>query len=553
MKHRWLFWTLIFGFALTGNDTLWGQNGQEVFTMRDSLLGGLRPERTDFNVLHYDLKFRLDLDKQYISGRNSISFEATRATDKIQIDLYENMLMDSVVWEGKSLAFERIYGAVFVSFPEILEKGRKTKVNAYFQGQPIEAKNPPWDGGFVWRRDRNKNPFIGVAVQGMGASLWFPVKDSQTDEPDFGAKIQIQIPKGLVGVSNGRLIDEIEVNEKENLWVWEVNSPINSYNIVFYVGDYVHWTDRHNGLDLDYYVLRENEAKSKIQFEEVKPMMDCFEEKFGLYPFRVDGFKLVESPYLGMEHQSAVAYGNKYTKGYLGSDISRTGVGKLFDYIIIHETAHEWFGNSITSKDIGDMWIHESFTTYAETVYIECRWGYEKANTYINGQRKLVENRRKMIGPMGVNFKGGNSDIYFKGALVLHTLRHFLNDDPLWWKTLRNFAEHFRHAIIETEDVIVFFEKETQRELRPFFEAYLNHAAIPILEVELHKNHFTAKWNVNSPGFQLPFEVRFDGKSTRFEANESPSKFKMKLQKKGQPSFESERFLYDVKITDLRK
>lgn len=540
-------------FTLSGNDTLRAQSGEKVFTMRDSLLGGLRLERTDFDVLHYDLKFRLDLQKQYIAGRNIISFEATRTTDKIQIDLYENMQMDSVVWEGKSLPFERLFGAVFVSFPEKVSKGTKTKVTAYFQGRPIEAKNAPWDGGFVWRRDRNKKPFVGVAVQGMGASLWFPVKDSQTDEPDLGAKIQIQIPKDLVGVSNGRLIEDVEVNDNEKLWIWEVNSPINSYNMVFYVGDYVHWTDRHNGLDLDYYVLKYNESKARDQFEEVKPMMDCFEEKFGLYPFRVDGFKLVESPYLGMEHQSAVAYGNRYLKGYLGNDISRTGVGKLFDYIIIHETAHEWFGNSITSTDIGDMWIHESFTTYAESVYVECRWGYEKASTYINGQRLLVENKRKMLGPKGVNFKAGNGDIYYKGALILHTLRHKLNDDALWWKTLRNFAEYYRHALIDTDEVIRFFEKETGTSLQAFFNVYLNYPALPVLEVEWHNNFIIAQWKANDAAFTLPFDVIINGERKTFEATTSPTKYKISNMKKGEPRFDSPRFLYDVQIKDVRK
>ncbi|MBH8575624.1 M1 family metallopeptidase, partial [Nostocaceae cyanobacterium CENA369] len=341
--------------------------------------------------------------------------------------------------------------AVFIAFPKPLTVDRTDKtIRFYYSGNPLIAKYAPWDGGFVFKTDSQGKPWIGVAVQGTGASLWYPVKDSQSDEPDFGATIKVAVPDGLMNVSNGRFKGSENLKNGYTRWDWEVKSPINNYDITVNIANYVHIHDTHNGLDLDYYVLPENEEKAKTHFEEVKPMLDCFESKFGKYPFAEDGYKLVETYYLGMEHQSAVAYGNKYRKGYMGTDISGTGIGMLFDYITIHESGHEWFGNSITSKDIADMWIHEGFTTYSETVFIECLYGYEKAMEYINGQKNRVSNRSAIIGNYGVGHKGSN-DMYYKGALLLNTLRHIVNDDKKWWKMLLTYSETYRHKIIDTE------------------------------------------------------------------------------------------------------
>ena len=345
--------------------------------------------------------------------------------------------------------------------------------------------------------------------------MWYPVKDHQTDEPDRGASIKVAVPDGLMNVSNGRFLGSAKLNNGYTRWDWEVISPINNYNIVINIADYAHIHESHKGLDLDYYVLRENEAKARKHFAEVKPMMDCFQDKFGTYPFVADGFKLVETPYLGMEHQSAVAYGNKYMKGYLGSDMTGTGVGLFFDYITIHETGHEWFGNSITSKDIADMWIHESFTTYAESVFVECEFGYEKAMQYINGQRRMVDNQKPMIGQFGVNFKAGNSDIYYKGALMLNTLRHSIGDDAKWWAMLRKYAETYRHQIIETKDVVNFFSKESGTDLTPFFDQYLNYTKLPVLELRVNKNNLEARWKTDVQNFQLPIENQIGSKNNR--------------------------------------
>jgi aminopeptidase N len=485
------------------------------FSRQDSLQGSLRLERTCFDVQRYDLNIAINPDERMVEGFNDITFKTVTATQKIQLDLFENMKVDSIVFQNQKLTFTREYDAVFIEFVEMLQVGTEHTLRFYYSGKPKVAKRAPWDGGFVYKKDAQGKPFIGVAVQGTGASLWYPVKDHQTDEPDRGASIKVAVPTGLMNVSNGRFLGSQNLNNGYTRWDWEVKSPINNYNIVINIADYVHIHESHKGLDLDYYVLRENEAKARKHFAEVKPMMDCFQEKFGTYPFVEDGFKLVETPYLGMEHQSAVAYGNKYMKGYMGSDMTGTGVGLLFDYITIHETGHEWFGNSITSKDIADMWIHESFTTYSEAVFVECEFGYEKSMQYINGQRKMVGNQKPIIGQFGVNFKTGNSDVYYKGALMLNTLRHSIGDDGKWWAMLRKYTETHRHQIIETKDVVAFFSKESGTDLTPFFDQYLNYTNLPVLELRIVKENLQARWKTDVLNFQLPIENQIGPKNIR--------------------------------------
>jgi aminopeptidase N len=485
------------------------------FTRRDSLQGSLRLERTAFDVQRYDLNITINPENRTVAGYNDITFNLLEKTSSIQLDLFENMMVDSILHEDIKLTYQRELDAVFIDFPSDIPLNSEQKIRFYYSGNPLVAKRAPWDGGFVWKKDSNGNDFIGVAVQGTGASLWYPVKDHQTDEPDRGTSIKVAVPNGLMNVSNGRFLGKEELTNGYTRWDWEVKSPINNYNIVINIADYVHIHDELNGLDLDYYVLRENEEKARKHFEEVKPMMNCFQEKFGDYPFIEDGFKLVETPYLGMEHQSAVAYGNKYLKGYLGNDMTGTGIGMLFDYITIHETGHEWFGNSITSKDIADMWIHESFTTYSESVFVECQFGYEKAMDYINGQKMMVGNRKPIIGQFGVNFKTGNSDMYYKGALVLNTIRHMLDNDEKWWKLIRNYAETYRHQIIETKDVVEFFTKESGMNLAPVFDQYLNYKNLPELEFRTSNKSLEARWNTDVTNFEMPIEYIFDGKNTK--------------------------------------
>lgn len=502
---------VLLGIVLLGIHQLYAQT----FTRQDSLRGSLRMERNCFDVQRYNLNITINPNERSIVGFNDITFTIVENTKKIQLDLFENMQVDSILFQSNSLKYFREFDAVFIDFPEQLTIGSKYTLRFYYSGQPKVAKRAPWDGGFVYKKDSKGNPFIGVAVQGTGASLWYPVKDHQTDEPDLGASVKVAVPNGLMNVSNGRFLGKEDLKNGYTRWDWEVKNPINNYNIVINIADYVHIHENHKGLDLDYYVLRENEDKARIHFAEVKPMMDCFQEKFDTYPFVEDGFKLVETPYLGMEHQSAVAYGNKFMKGYMGNDMTGTGVGMLFDYITIHETGHEWFGNSVTSKDIADMWIHESFTTYAESVFVECEFGYENAMQYINGQKKMVGNQKPIIGQFGVNFKTGNSDMYYKGALMLNTLRHSLGNDTKWWEMLRKYSETFRHQIIETKDVVAFFSKETGTDLTPFFEQYLTYTQLPLLEFRIHKKNVEARWVTNVKNFQLPIEYQLDNKKNK--------------------------------------
>ncbi len=487
------------------------------YTRRDSLQGGLRPERTSFDVQRYDLNIKVDPDKKYINGYNDITFKVVENTSKIQLDLFENMKIDSIVISNNKVSYKRDNDAVFITFTTPLKKGTEEVVRFYYSGYPTIARNAPWDGGFVFTEDTSGKPWIGVAVQGTGASLWYPVKDHQTDEPDRGATIKVAVPNGLMDVSNGRLTGSEDLKNGYTRWDWEVKNPINNYNITLNIADYVHIHDNLDGLDLDYYVLRKNEDKARKQFEEVKPMMECFQSKFGKYPFYEDGYKLVETPYLGMEHQSAVAYGNKYRKGYLGGDPSFSGIGLKFDYIIIHETGHEWFGNSITSKDIADMWIHEGFTTYSETVYVECSFGYEKAMQYITGQQYSVGNIKPVIGIFGVN-KEGSNDMYYKGALMLNTLRHVVNNDEKWWDLILNYSLMYKKDIIDTETVVSYFNTKTGMDLTPVFNQYLRFKNIPKLQIKLNGKKLEYRWQTDVTDFKMPVELTIKNKEVRLNA-----------------------------------
>ena len=517
------------------------------FTRRDSLQGSLRPERTCFDVLRYDLNLTIEPEYRTVKGFNDITFKVIEKTAKIQLDLFENMKIDSIIFKNKKLTYKREMDAVFIDFMKPLEVNSEQKVRFYYSGSPLEAERAPWDGGFVWSKDSDGNDFVSVAVQGTGASLWYPVKDHQSDEPDRGASIKVAVPNGLMNVSNGRFLGNENLNNGFTRWDWEVVNPINNYNIVINIANYVAIHQKLDDLDLDYYVLAENEEKARVHFEEVIMMMECFQMRFGKYPFYKDGYKLVETPYLGMEHQSAVAYGNNYTKGYLGKDISGTGVGLLFDFIIIHETAHEWFGNSITSKDIADMWIHESFTTYAESVYVEFQFGYEKAQQYINGQKLLISNNKPIIGQFGVNFKSGNSDMYYKGALMLNSLRHMINDDAKWWAMLKKYAETFQYKIIETKDVVQFFSKESGLNLTPFFDQYLKHKAFPELEYKLSEGTLAYRWKADEPTFKMPFEYTVKGKASRLNATTTWQTSPLKLADEADFKLVTDKFLLTSK------
>ncbi|WP_093369110.1 M1 family metallopeptidase [Psychroflexus sediminis] len=501
-------YSLLFIFCTTfsmQSQLLTGENKQ--FSRADTLRGSLRPERTSFDVLSYNLDIQLDPKERFLSGFNEIEFRVLEKTSKIQLDLFQNMKIDSIVFNETNLTYERDEHAVFINFETPLKAGTTESLTFYYSGYPVVAKNAPWDGGFVFSEDKQGKPFIAVAVQGTGASLWYPNKDHQSDEPD-SADIKVSVPNGLMNVSNGRLIEEIPLDNAYTKWHWRVEHPINNYNITLNIADYAHFEDEYRGLSLNYYVLKENLEKAKEQFQQVKPMMDCFYEKFGEYPFQKDGYKLVETPYLGMEHQSAVAYGNNYLNGYLGKDMSNTGIGLKWDFIIIHESAHEWFGNSVSAADIADMWIHESFTAYAESVYVECEYGKKDAVQYLYGLRRIISNDKPIIGKYGLNHEG-SGDMYYKGANMLNTLRSVINNDEKWWKLLKEFHETFKYQTIHADDVIDFYNQNTNFDLKPIFNQYLNYADIPELQLKFNdKGQVHMRWKTDVKNFKMPIEFQ---------------------------------------------
>lgn len=525
MNKSYIFLFLFLCLASSANSQVLSNKTE--FTEADSLRGSLRPERS-YDVQKYHLQVRVDPEERFISGVNTISFRTEAQLPVMQVDLFENMQVDSIIHNSRPLEFTRNHNAVFISFEKPLKENALDSISFYYSGNPKVAKNAPWDGGFVFDKDEEGNHWIAVAVQGTGASLWYPNKDHQSDEPEE-VLIEAAVPNGLMNVSNGRFVGKEDLGDGYTRWSWKVNNPINNYNIVLNIANYVHFSDTYKDLDLDYYVLPYNLQKAQKQFEEVKPMMDCFYEKFGPYPFEEDGFKLVETPYLGMEHQSAVAYGNKYMMGYLGNDLSRTGIGLKWDYIIIHESGHEWYGNSITAADIADMWIHEGFTAYSEAVYVECRWGKEEALEYLKGNRRGIGNKSSIIGKYGVNSEG-SGDMYFKGANLLNTIRSIYNDDELWWKTLKDYTQTYRHQIIDTKTTEDFFDAATPADLQPVFDQYLRHAALPELQFKQEGDSFFYRWEADVEGFEMPVDVFIKGEETRLHPTDDWQKLDKKVE-----------------------
>ncbi len=370
------------------------------FQRKDSLRGSITKERAWWDLLHYDIEVTLDIENKSISGKNTISYRVIQSGTELQIDLQEPMKIKSIEQAGEALTYRKEFSAYFVQLNKTQEPGSIHKLSIAFEGIPVESGNPPWDGGFVWKKDKNQKPFVANANQLLGSSIWLPSKDISYDEPDQGMQISITAPASLVSVSNGRLMNHDINTDKTATYTWRVVNPINGYGINLSAGDYVHYNETYAGekgpLDLDYYVLSYNLDKAKKQFKQVPKMLKAFEYWFGPYPFYEDGFKLVEAPYLGMEHQSAVTYGNGYENGYLGGDLSFTGEGLKFDFIIIHESGHEWFANSLTNYDVADMWIHEGFTTYSEVLYLDYHFGSASGNKYLIGLQG--QNRKQYSG-----------------------------------------------------------------------------------------------------------------------------------------------------------
>ncbi|MEE2930918.1 MAG: M1 family metallopeptidase [Bacteroidota bacterium] len=486
------------------------------YTREDSLRGSLNSLRSSYDVNFYNLSLVIDDKKQIIiDSYNEIYFKALQDFDQIQIDLAKNMQINRIEFEGNILNYQREYNAVFVFFSRSIKRGELSKIKVYYEGIPRVAVNPPWDGGFSWEKDSLGNPWVGVSCQGLGASSWWPCKDHQSDEPD-SMRITCSVRHPLKIVSNGNLrSDTIIWNKELNTLVskreWFVSYPINNYNVSINIGDYIHFSDLYitnqDTLSLDYYVLSYNLEKAKKHFQQVKPMLKCYENYFGSYPFWNDGFALVETPYLGMEHQSAIAYGNNYLQGYYGNTDFIAGLN--FDFIIIHETGHEWWGNSITTNDIADMWIHEGFCTYAEVLYVECIYGYKTMLEFVNHQKNRIRNDKPIIGHYHVN-KKGSGDMYNKGSLLLHTLRSLIENDSLWFSIIRGISDQFKHKTINGIDVINYINKESGYDFSDLFSQYLHHNDIPEFQYKFQKSgreySLIYRWNAID-NFDMPILI----------------------------------------------
>ena len=483
---------------------------QQIYNINDTLRGSITEERAWWDVQKYKLSITPDFYSRTIKGSNEINFSVLKNGTKMQIDLQQPMRIDSIVYEGNNLKFERFKTVYYVYFQNNLKPSSELSIVIYFSGKPKEAEKAPWDGGWIWSYDKLNRPWMSVACQGLGASVWYPCKDHQSDEPDLGALISITTDDSLIGISNGRLIST-ETKGNKNTFRWEVKNPINSYNIVPYIGYYKNWNEKFAGesglLDCQYWVLDYEIENAKKQFKQCQSLLKSFEYWFGSYPFYEDGYKIVQAPFLGMEHQSAIAYGNKFENGYLGRDLSSTGIGLKWDFILVHESGHEWFGNSITSKDIADMWIHESFTNYSETLYTTSLYGIEKGNKYVQGTRKLILNDKPIISNYDVNTEG-SGDMYYKGANMLHIIRQLIRDDEKFRAILKLMNEQFYHQNVTSSQIEQFWILQTGLDLQPIFNQYLRTIQIPVLEVKKIKGSTFVKWSDCVLDFNLELKLK---------------------------------------------
>ena len=501
------------------------------FTHADSVRGTYGASRDWWDVLHYDLHVAFNIANKTISGYNSISFKTLKKGNQLQIDLQAPMVLDSMVFSTQDITSKKIAttdiikdgNAYFIPssyFSTPNTNYPTVQLNVYYHGKPIIAKKAPWDGGLVWAKDKQNNPWVSIACQGLGASVWYPCKDSQQDEPDSAA-MHITIPDSLACVGNGRFRGKINNTDATATYTWAVTSPINNYTIIPYIGKYSHFSEVYNGengpLDMDYWVLNDDVDKAKKQFTDAPKMLKAFEHWFGPYPFYADGYKLVQAPYLGMEHQSATAYGNQFKNGYLGTDLSGTGWGLKWDFIIVHESGHEWFANNITTKDIADMWVHEGFTNYSETLFTEYYYGKTAGEDYVIGLRKNIENDVPIIGSYQVN-KEGSGDMYYKGANMIHTIRQIINNDSIFKNMLRSLNSTFYHQTVTSTEIEQFMMKYCHMHFETIFNQYLRTTQIPAFEYTIKNNKISYRFTNCINGFLMPLKVSF-GNPNKSEQN----------------------------------
>ena len=506
MKNAILTFTLVLlatNFALA-----------QSFTHQDTLRGTITPERSWWDVTYYHLSVKVDIDNKSIAGSNVIQYKVLKPNNILQIELQEPLKITKITQNNKLLTYKKDGYSYFITVPEKQAVGSINELTIFYEGSPQESKNPPWSGGLTWKKDKNDKDWIVTTCQGDGASLWWPNKDHTYDEPD-SMLISITVPKHLMDISNGRLRSVTENKDKTNTYNWFVANPINNYGVNMNIGDYVHFSEVYKGLkgnlDCDYYVLKDNLKKAKKQFKEVPKMLEAFEHWFGPYPFYEDGYKLVEVPYAGMEHQSSVTYGNGFKNGYNGLDVSGSGWGLKFDFIIIHESGHEWFANNITHKDVADMWIHEGFTSYSENLFLDYHFGTEAANEYVQGVRRNITNDREIIGTYDVHHEG-SGDMYYKGANILHTLRQLVEDDSLWREVLTGLNKDFYHQTVSTKQVEDYISKKTNKDLSAFFNQYLRTNKVPVLEYIINDEFIQFRYTNIVLGFDMPIRVFINDK-----------------------------------------
>ena len=513
-KNLFLVLTTLFLTISIGAQGIMGDKTS--FNRQDTLRGSITKERIWWDLTYYHLDITIDPENRTINGSNEISYTVIDPYYEMQIDLQEPLILIKAEQNGEELDIRRDGNAHFITLKAQQIKDAKNKIKVFYEGKPRTALRAPWDGGISWEKDINGNHFIASSCQGLGASVWWPNKDHMYDEVE-GMLMSVNVPKGLTNVSNGRLI---KVDDKLNstTFHWEVKNPINNYGVNINIGDYVNFSEVYKGesgdLDMDYYVLRDNLEIAKIHFKDAVKSMEAFEYWFGPYPFYEDSFKLVEAPYLGMEHQSSVTYGNKFKQGYLGRDLSGSGWGLMFDYIIIHESGHEWFANNITYRDIADLWIHEGFTTYSENLFLDYHFGKKASSEYVLGKRKRIRNVKPIIGPYNVN-KGGSGDMYDKGSNLLHTLRQITDDDEKWRQILRGLNSEFYHQTVSTVQIENYISQKMEMDLKPFFDQYLRDIRIPVLEYTLINKVLKFRWTNVIDNFEMPIELIINDKSRR--------------------------------------
>ena len=507
-----------------------GQANNGKFTLQDYLRGSITPERAWWDVLHYRLSLEVFPEEKTLKGSNEITFKTLRSASRMQIDLQEPLKVTRVALGGEELKFEREGNVYWIAFPKPPKTGSEHKVLVEYEGKPTESKRPPWSGGLTWTKDDNDKHFIATTCQGIGASIWWPNKDHCYDEPDQGMDIVITVPADLSAVSNGRLLKTEDQPNDRKTFHWQVKNPINNYAVNMNIGDYIHLSDKYDGekgqLDVEYWVLRGQRELAEKHFREAPRTLEAFEHWFGPYPFYEDSYKLVVVPYLGMEHQSSVTYGNGFQNGYRGRDLSKTGVGLKFDFIIVHESGHEWFGNNITAKDIADMWVHEGFTNYSENLFVNYHFTKKEAEDYVIGCRDLVTNKTPIIGVYNVN-KSGSSDMYYKGGNMLHTIRNVIDDDEKWRNILRGLNSQFRHQTVTTQQIEDYVSQQAGIDLSCVFDQYLRTTMIPELKYSIDGSELSFHFENVVEDFSVRVRVNIDGTSRWLKPTTKPQTIKL--------------------------